>query len=118
MQDNKILVDQDETITAEATDRPTFKVLQINARSLKYKQCQINNFIGHYEPKLISICEHWLNDAEIEKFVLKNYKLISRYCRINQNGGGVAIFASNNLEIKSNTLNIKPIERVHHVHSN
>lgn len=106
MQDNKILVDQDETITAEATDRPTFKVLQINARSLKYKQCQINNFIGHYEPKLI------------EKFVLKNYKLISRYCRINQNGGGVAIFASNNLEIKSNTLNIKPIERVHHVHSN
>ena len=52
-------------------------------------------------PDIVCITETWCSSDEIQLIQLQSYQLAGAYCRTNLRGGGVAIFALNNLKCKT-----------------
>jgi hypothetical protein len=78
--------------------------LQINARSLKTvtpntnKPVQFKTLVNLHKPRVISVCESWLNEnIEDETILSKEDYIIYRKDRENREGGGVLIGVSTKL---------------------
>ena len=49
---------------------------------------------------IICITEHWLRKDDFECYVIPNYKVLSKFCRINKKPGGSCIFVKLTLQAK------------------
>lgn len=79
---------------------------------MKNKKLEFEVFLNKYEPHVISICEHWLTDSEINACSFENYKLCNFYCRKSFKGGGVALYMSSHLNPTPVNLHLDKIDKV------
>ena len=85
---------------------------QINSRSIRNKNLQIDAFLSNLNPALVSINEHWCDDSEIECFHLENYYLCNYYSRSHFRGGGVALFARSDFGARPVSFNLQNTEQI------
>ena len=78
-----------------------FSVLHLNARSVRNKFDDIQNFISLSGVKWSVVCisETWLKSDEIESYALDDYNTIAS-CRNSGVGGGSLLYVSKKLKIK------------------
>jgi exonuclease III len=75
------------------------KILQLNTRSARNKRLNLEALLSTHKPNIVSICEHWMKDFELNSFALSNYHLCSSFCRPTPHGG-VALFVDTALICK------------------
>lgn len=80
------------------TDSKSLKILYLNSRSINNKIEDLAYIIktAKTDIHVISITEHWLNEADSSTFVFENYQAICS-CRPNKNGGGSLILVRDNI---------------------
>jgi exonuclease III len=74
------------------------KIFQQNITGLARKTGKLVSHLHPNYPQVLCLTEHHLNDLQLEKIHIENYKLGANYCRQIRAKGGVAIFVHNNLE--------------------
>lgn len=83
---------------AKAIGQESF--MQLNIRSARNKKNELSLLLLQAQPNLVSLCEHWFMDDEIQNFTLDNYVLVNSFCRKDIKGGGVAIFAKTGIPMR------------------
>ena len=78
-----------------------FSVLHLNARSIRNKFDEIQNFmaVSGVNWSVVCISESWLKTDEVENFALENYNAFAS-CRKNGGGGGSLIYVNKKFEMK------------------
>ncbi|KAK9674672.1 hypothetical protein QE152_g40943 [Popillia japonica] len=84
-----------------------------NVRSLRNKTDELYILLNDLKfPNFICISEHWLNsDAEIMQSVWPDYRPVSWFCRTNLKGGGVAIYAKNDVKVYDINPDVDSVEQ-------
>ena len=81
----------DTTSGVKQTDITTgdqiLKILHLNIQSVRSKQSELEQIVNQGQYHVVALCEHWLNDSEIETFNLENYEQCTTFCRENLRGG-------------------------------
>ena len=96
----------------------SFKVLLVNARSLVRNGPHLFAHLKLEQPSLLAICETWL-DSSVGSFEIPGYTLVSRFDRLNAQGGGIAVYASIGFPCVSHLASSVCAERSWHlVHTN
>lgn len=95
------MTSNDGIVTDTNVSSMACSVIHINVQSISNKVDQLNDFLELNNFDVFCVSEHWLNLANLGKINLLNYTLISAFCRSNSAHGGVAIFASNKMQLKS-----------------
>nr|CAI5831929.1 unnamed protein product [Callosobruchus analis] len=75
-------------------------MLFLNIRSLSCKLDELELQIGEKNYDILCLCEHWLTDQNIEQCNLNNFNISNYYCRKLTKGGGVMIYAKDNIVTK------------------
>ncbi|VEN50128.1 unnamed protein product [Callosobruchus maculatus] len=75
-------------------------MLFLNIRSLSGKLDELELQIGDKSYDILCLCEHWLTDQNIEQCNLNNFNISNYYCRKLTKGGGVMIYAKDNIVTK------------------
>lgn len=75
-------------------------MLHLNVQSITNKVDELNLLLDSNQIDILCLSEHWLPFNKLEKIKLKNYNLISSFCRKDKERGGVAIFAANIIRLK------------------
>ncbi|KAK9687885.1 hypothetical protein QE152_g35937 [Popillia japonica] len=88
-----------------------FSLLFLNIRSLRNKYLPLDVFLSDISPHIFCVADHGLTCDEIKLFKISNYNLINSFCRSDFCGGGVAIFASNELNVSIREIAF-PIPRI------
>lgn len=61
---------------------------------------------GHNRSDFLLFTEHWQESEQIEQIKLKNFSLLSSFCRSEHSHGGVAIYESDNCKYQCSVLNL------------
>lgn len=77
--------------------------MHLNLRSLKNKILEVNVLLSETIPSIFCATEHWAKEEELERMALDGYNLVGKSCRMDQRGGGTAIYATKGLEISAVT---------------
>lgn len=72
---------------------------------MQNKCSQLEVMLNDLESLIFCMSEHWLNNASIEALNIKNYSLISYFCRNNKKHGGTAILVHENISHRCKNLN-------------
>lgn len=74
------------------------RVCNFNIRSVRNKITELGVLLRSLDcPELVCLTETWCSYDEIQAVKIDQYCLIDSYCRTKQRGGGVALFARNDL---------------------
>lgn len=77
-------------------------VLHINVQSIANKIDELHIFLSKNHFDVLCVSEHWLEQNKLDMVCIRGYHLISSFCRVGRNlHGGVAIFATPNICLKS-----------------
>lgn len=71
--------------------------MHLNIQSLRKKRNQIIRLLEKESPTVLVLTEHWLEDFQLENFVIKDYILVNSYARKLARGGGVLIMVKDNV---------------------
>ena len=85
----------------------SLSILQWNIRNFSSNKTSLNLLIESISPHIICLQETWSRPNDVPK--LSGYNIISRKDRINNRGGGVAIFANSAIPIVPLNL-VSPLE--------
>ncbi|CAB4011989.1 Hypothetical predicted protein [Paramuricea clavata] len=98
--------------TSDSQSRDGFKILYLNARSLKAfvhppgntstKVCKISLFqdlvySGNYD--VVCVCETWLNNSVLSSEIIPNYGTVFRRDRTGRIGGGVLVAIKSGIQV-------------------
>ncbi|CAB3983304.1 Hypothetical predicted protein [Paramuricea clavata] len=98
--------------TSDSQSRDGFKILYLNARSLKAfvhppgntspKVCKISLFqdlvySGNYD--IVCVCETWLNNSVLSSEIIPNYGTVFRHDRTGRIGGGVLVAIKSGIQV-------------------
>ena len=93
-----------DTSSGDLVTNPNYLLMHFNVQNLPNKIHQLQVLLSQYKPKLLCVCEHWMNDDQIQSTHLPNYKLVTSFCRKQKIHGGVAIYSQ-----EDNWDTVKPI---------
>lgn len=71
--------------------------MHLNVQSLRKKRNHIIRLLEKESPTVLVLTEHWLEDFQLENFVIKDYTLVNSYARKLARGGGVLILVKDNV---------------------
>lgn len=83
----------------------------LNVRSLRNKCNEVDIFLRDHPASIFCVAEHWLAMDELEVCSLREYRLVSNFCRSGQRGGGTAIYGHVNFEINASQFDVECIEK-------
>jgi hypothetical protein len=98
--DNNGLVTNEVTHQTCSPDLLLTNCYMLNARSLKNKLCDFNDFLLTKKPDILCVTETWLNNSVSNQLLCGFNYNIARYDRPSSEGGGVCIMY-NNLTVKA-----------------
>lgn len=77
-------------------------ILHQNINSLKHKVTDLELCLSDFnDVSVLCLTEHWCRLEELESIRIKDFKLISSYCRIKAKGGGTCIFTKTIFNFKA-----------------
>ena len=106
-----------ETGKIEETGQPGTKLFNelilfhLNVQSLNNKILELEVLLTEVAPDIFCISEHWLQNTDVEKVNLQNYKLVSYYSRKIHRGGGTAIFVQQRHKTSNIVTTVTEIEK-------
>lgn len=88
--------------TVSTTDntnlKPMLNVGHINVQCLRNKLNLLEIFAHQQNLHVLCITEHWADETELKSLSIPHYTLVSAFCRVNSQHGGVAIYTRNDIK--------------------
>ncbi|XP_051789513.1 uncharacterized protein LOC127529574 [Erpetoichthys calabaricus] len=85
----------------------TLKIACLNARSIKNKVSELELYVAEHNYDIIAITETWLNNKDGDECNIEGYTFF-RKDRQNRKGGGVAVYAKQDLNVSLLQLDDEP----------
>lgn len=86
------------TMEGKRDNHLVLSVLHINIQSLNNKILELELVAHNNDVTFVCVNEHWLKDYELENVIIDNYRIVSKYCRVDREHGGVCIFARQDIQ--------------------
>lgn len=83
----------------ETTDKD-FVILNQNVQSIGNCIEKLSNFVNENNCKVVTISEHWKSYEQLQAYRLKDFKLVTAFCRQQGQHGGVAFYCQEKLYSK------------------
>ena len=69
-------------------------IMHINSESFRNKIHEFDAFLADKNYDYVCVTEHWFKEQELESINIKNYVIVSSYCRKSCKGGGALILTT------------------------